>query len=121
MNPSTHAALYGPWQPSQQVRKDRPVVVALAGLLWALTLLSVCWVGGLFTVALVWGAAAGQPVGGLLLLLVLVPAAAAAGLTALARAPGVRRLAASTRLLLLGALACPVPAVLAVVLWIRTG
>ncbi|WP_314242987.1 hypothetical protein [Streptomyces sp. DSM 40907] len=124
MRPDAYAALYGPWQPAQQVRvpvaKERPAVAALAALLWAVTLLSVSWVGGLLSIALIWGAAAGQPIAELLLWFLPLPAGAV-GLAALARAPGVRRLAVSTRVLLLGALACPVPAVLAVRLWFLTG
>ncbi|MEW2585656.1 hypothetical protein [Streptomyces virginiae] len=120
MNPSTRAALYGPWQPSAPVRRDRPVVVVLAALLWALTALSVSLVGGLACIALLWTTAAGDPMGGLVPLLLLIPAGAAA-LTALARASRVRRMAASTRMLLLGALACPVPTALAVWLWVVAG
>ncbi|KJY23387.1 MULTISPECIES: hypothetical protein [Streptomyces] len=120
MNPSTHAALYGPWQPSAPVRRDRPLVVVLAGLLWALTALSVSLVGGLACIVLLWTAAAGQPLGGLIPLLLLIPAGAAA-LTALARTSRVREMAASSRMLLLGALACPVPTALAVWLWVWTG
>ncbi|MGN5388643.1 hypothetical protein [Streptomyces sp. JL7001] len=120
MNPSTHAAPHGPWQPSAPVRRDRPVVVVFAGLLWAVTALSVSWVGGLACIALLWTTAAGDPIGGLIPLLLLIPAGAAA-LTALARAPRVRRMATSTRMLLLGALACPVPTAAAVWLWVVTG
>ncbi|MFE0579511.1 hypothetical protein [Streptomyces sp. NPDC058874] len=124
MRPDAYAALYGRWQPAQQVHvpvgRDRPGVVALAALVWAVTVLSVAWVGGLLSVALVWGAAAGQPIGELLLWFLPLPAGAL-GLTALARAPGVRRLTGSARVLLLGALACPVPTVLAVWLWFLTG
>ncbi|APU41273.1 MULTISPECIES: hypothetical protein [unclassified Streptomyces] len=120
MNPSTHAALYGPWRPARPARRERPAVVALAGLLWAVTALSVAWTGGLACVALLWTAAAGEPAVGLVAPLLLIPAGAA-GITALARAPRVRDLAASTRMLLLGAVACPVPTALAVWLWAVTG
>ncbi|MDX6764028.1 MULTISPECIES: hypothetical protein [Streptomyces] len=120
MNPSTYAALYGPWQPARPVRKERPAVVALAVLLWAGTALSVSWVGGLACVALLWTAAAGHPSGGLFLLLLLFPAGAAA-LVALARTSRFREMAAATRMLLLGALACPVPAVLALGPWFLAG
>jgi hypothetical protein len=51
----------------------------------------------------------------------LTVAGAAGALLALAFAPGVRRLAPLTRLLLLGALACPVPTGLAVWTWLRVG
>ncbi|MEU9158788.1 hypothetical protein AB0D29_00670 [Streptomyces sp. NPDC048424] len=120
MNPSTYAALYGPWQPAKPTPKERPAVAVLAALLWTVTGLSLAWLASIFSIALLWGAAAGQPVGGLLLRFVLVPVGAAAVLAALAFAPGIRRMAASSRLLLLGALACPAPTVLAVMVWLRT-
>ncbi|MFJ1564410.1 hypothetical protein ACIOG8_09350 [Streptomyces erythrochromogenes] len=120
MNPSTHAALYGPWQPAKPVRKERPAVVVLAGLLWAVTALSVSWVGGLACIALLWTAAAGDAPGGLFLLLLLIPAGAGA-LTALARTSRLRAMDAATRMLLLGAVACPVPTALAVWLWFLAG
>ncbi|WP_327415119.1 hypothetical protein [Streptomyces sp. NBC_01233] len=121
MNPSTYAALYGPWQPTKPAPEERPVVVVLAVLLWTATFLSFAWLASLFAIAVVWGAAAGAPVGGLVLRVALVLAGAAAALTALAFAPGIRRLAVSSRMLLLGALACPVPTVLAIWSWLRTG
>ncbi|MFD9368283.1 hypothetical protein ACFWA6_11335 [Streptomyces sp. NPDC060020] len=120
MNPSTYAALYGPWQPAKPAPKERPAVAVLAALLWTLTTLSLGWLASLFSIVLVWSAAAGQPVVGLLLRFLLVPVVAAAALTALAFAPGIRRLAVSSRMLLLGALACPAPTVLAVMAWFRT-
>ncbi|MFE9928091.1 hypothetical protein [Streptomyces sp. NPDC005533] len=120
MNPSTYAALYGPWQRAKPAPKERPAVAVLAALLWAVTTLSFVWLGGLFSIALLWGAAAGQPVGGLLLRLLLVPVGAAAVLTAVGFVPAVRRLAVSSRLLLLGALACPAPTTLAIMVWLRT-
>lgn len=121
MNPDTYAALYGPWQPAKPAREERPLVAALAGLLWAATCTSLLFLAGLFTMAVVWGAAAGAPVGGLVLRVALIPVGAGALLTALAFAPGIRRLAVSTRLLLLGALACPVPTGLAVWAWFHAG
>ncbi len=120
VNPSTYAALYGPWQPAKPVRKERPAVVVLAGLLWAVTVLSVSCVGGLACIALLWTAAAGDAAGGMLLLLLLMPAGAA-GITALARTSRLREMAASTRMLLLGAVACPVPTALALWLWFLAG
>ncbi|MFE1898018.1 hypothetical protein [Streptomyces yangpuensis] len=120
MNPSTHAALYGPWRPARPARRERPVVVVLAALLWAVTALSVSLIGGLACIALLWTAAAGEPAAGAVVPLLLIPAGAA-GITALARAPRVRDLTASTRMLLLGAVACPVPTALAVWFWTLTG
>ncbi|MFJ7775280.1 hypothetical protein [Streptomyces yangpuensis] len=120
MNPSTHAALYGPWRPARPARRERPVVVVLAALLWAVTALSVSLIGGLACIGLLWTAAAGEPAAGAVVPLLLIPAGAA-GITALARAPRVRDLVPSTRMLLLGAVACPVPTALAVWLWTLTG
>ncbi|MFF4434986.1 hypothetical protein ACFYZ4_38225 [Streptomyces sp. NPDC001513] len=120
VNPSTYAALYGPWQPTRPAPKERPAVAVLAALLWTVTALSFVWLASLFSIALVWGAAAGQPVGGLLLRFLLVPAGAGAVLAALAFAPGIRRMAVSSRLLLLGALACPAPTTLAIMVCFRT-
>lgn len=71
--------------------------------------------------AALWGAAAGAPLGGILLRYALIVASAGASLTALAFAPGIRRLATESRLLLLGVLACPAPTVLAITTWFRTG
>ncbi len=62
-----------------------------------------------------------MPVGGLLLRYVLIVAGSAAALTALAFAPGIRKLTTESRLLLAGALAFPVPAILAITTWIQTG
>lgn len=121
MNPSTYAALYGPWQPAKPVPRERPAVVVLAVLLWTVTFLSLLWPAALFAMALVWGAAAGVPVGGVFLRLALIPLGAAAVLVALAFAPGIRRLALSTRLLLLGALACPASTALAIRVWLHAG
>ncbi|MDX3533684.1 hypothetical protein PV721_04750 [Streptomyces sp. MB09-01] len=121
MNPSTYAALYGPGRPTRAVPEERPVVAVLAALLWTVTSLSLAWLAGLFALAVVWGAAAGAPVGGLVLRVALITVGAAAALTALAFAPGIRRLAVAGRLLLLGALACPVPTALAVRSWFHTG
>ncbi|MER7730970.1 hypothetical protein ABTX80_08805 [Streptomyces erythrochromogenes] len=120
MNPSAHAALYGPWQPAQPVRKERPAVVVLAALLWVATAVSVSLIGGLACIALLWTAAAGEPAAGAAVPLLLIPAGAGA-LTALARTSRLRAMAASTRMLLLGAVACPVPTALAVWFWTLTG
>ncbi|MEW1795427.1 hypothetical protein [Streptomyces niveus] len=51
----------------------------------------------------------------------LIVAGSAAALTALAFAPGIRKLTTESRLLLAGALAFPVPAILAITTWIQTG
>ncbi|MFJ5224334.1 hypothetical protein [Streptomyces sp. NPDC088400] len=93
----------------------------LAGVLWAVTLLSLNWLVSLVGITVVWGLAAGVPVGDILLRYVLPAVGAAAALTALAFAPGIRRLTMEIRLLLIGVLACPVPTVLTVITWIQAG
>ncbi|MFJ1748989.1 hypothetical protein ACIOJD_22485 [Streptomyces sp. NPDC088116] len=93
----------------------------LAGVLWALTVLSLTWLAGLVTITAVWSLAAGVPVADVVLRYVLPAVGAAAALTALAFAPGVRRLTMEIRLLLIAVLACPVPTVLAITTWIQVG
>ncbi|MFD7613214.1 hypothetical protein [Streptomyces sp. NPDC059828] len=124
MDPETYARLYGPFQPvrhARDVRSGRPGVTVLAATLWALILMSLGWLTCLVIMVAVWGAAEGAPVGGLLLKWVLIVAGFFAALTALAFAPGVRRLAWANRLLLLGVLAFPAPVGFAVWAWIATG
>ncbi|MGW1894414.1 hypothetical protein ACWCP6_29860 [Streptomyces sp. NPDC002004] len=121
MNPKTYATLYGPWRPGQQPRPGRSAVAVLAGALWSLILLSLGWLTFLVGMTALWGAADGASVGGFLLTFVLSVAGAFAVLTALAFAPGVRRLTWASRLLLLGVLAFPVPVGLAVWAWFATG
>lgn len=121
LSPKAYATLYSPYRPTHQPSRGETVVALLAGGLWALTLASLAWLTFLVGMVAVWGAAAGQPIGDLLRTFFLTVATAAATLIALAFAPGIRRLAPATRLLLLGALACPVPTCLAVVTWAQTG
>lgn len=121
MNPKTYATLYGPWQPKPVSYRGQPIVAVLAGVLWAVTLVALSWLAFLLSLTTVWGMAAGLPVGGLLLRYVLIVAGSAAALTALAFAPGVRRLTAELRLLLTAVLAFPAPTVLAIGAWIHTG
>ncbi|MEV8417868.1 hypothetical protein AB0P45_30355 [Streptomyces niveus] len=121
MNPKTYATLYGPWQPVHTPHRRQTALAVLAGVLWALTLMSLAWLAFLVSMTTVWGLAAGMPVGGLLLRYVLIVAGSAAALTALAFAPGIRKLTTESRLLLAGALAFPVPAILAITTWIQTG
>ncbi|OKK06083.1 hypothetical protein AMK26_08355 [Streptomyces sp. CB03234] len=96
-------------------------MAVLAAVLWAVTLASLAWLTCLVAMAAVWGAAAGAPMGGFLLRCALIVAGAAAAVIALACAPGIRRTAPSTRLLLTGALACPAPTALAIWTWIHAG
>ncbi|MFC8827400.1 hypothetical protein ACFT9I_18890 [Streptomyces sp. NPDC057137] len=121
MNPKTYSTLYGPWQPSPAPHRRRTAVAVMAGVLWALTLVSLAWLAFLVSMTTVWGLAAGVSAGGLFLRYVLIVAGSAAALIALAFAPGVRRLTAESRLLLAGVLAFPVPAILAITTWIQTG
>ncbi|GAA0617209.1 hypothetical protein [Streptomyces crystallinus] len=115
MNPTTYATLYGPYQPPRpRPRHGRQVlVVVLAAVLWAITFVSVAELAFLVGMVALWGAAEGQPVGEFVMTFVGIVGVATTLLVALAFAPGVRRLAPAMRLLLLGALACPVPTVYA--------
>ncbi|MBD0742662.1 hypothetical protein BG418_14395 [Streptomyces sp. CBMA152] len=82
----------------------------LACVLWAVTFGSLAWITLLVGIVTLWGAADGAPVGDFVLTYFGIIIGAAGALAALAFAPGVRRLAPASRLLLLGAVACPVPA-----------
>ncbi|OAR26645.1 hypothetical protein A8W25_31605 [Streptomyces sp. ERV7] len=120
MNPTTYAALYGPYQPPRRrPHRGQAVVTVLAGMLWAVTFASLALLTFVVGMAALWGAADGTPVGDLVLTFFGIIIGAAAVLAALAFAPGVRRLAPASRLLLLGALACPVPTVYAIMVWAR--
>lgn len=119
MDSHTYATLYGPWKPAPPPR--RTGVRLLAGGLWGITVASMAWLAFLVGMAALWGAADGASVGGFLLDWVLRVAGAVAVLGAVAFAPGVRRLQGPHRMLLLGILACPVPAVLAVWTWFNVG
>ncbi|MFI8238885.1 hypothetical protein ACIF83_16695 [Streptomyces sp. NPDC085866] len=124
MNPQTYANLYGPAQPAQPQRRGETVVGLLAALLWMLTLASVGWLTFLVGMVALWGLADGASwaeTRAFALPYALTVAGAAAALLALAFAPGVRRLTPLTRLLLLGALAFPVPTGLALWTWVRVG
>lgn len=121
VKPQTYAALYGPWRPEPASHRGQTVVVVVAAMLWGLTAMSLVWLAFLVGMTALWVAAAGEPIADFLLRYVLIAVGAVAALTALAFAPGVRRLAAERRLLLLGALACPVPTTLAITTWIQAG
>ncbi|MCF2528304.1 hypothetical protein [Yinghuangia soli] len=95
--------------PTPAPRRDRPVFIALAAVLWSVTaialgivLLTLAWIG-------VWIWADGQNV----MPLVAVTGGALAGagllLTAVYHAPGFRKLAPSVRLTILGAVAAATP------------
>ncbi|WP_331748787.1 MULTISPECIES: hypothetical protein [unclassified Streptomyces] len=119
MNPSTNARLYGP--PRLAPRSRRTGVVVLAWMLWTLTAASLAWLTFLVAMTALWGVAEGTAVGGFVLQFVLIVTSAAVALIALAFAPGVRRLHRAGRLLLTGALACPVTTGLAIGSWIYVG
>jgi hypothetical protein len=121
MNPRTYANLYGPNRPAQRRRGGRNLVAALTTLVWAVTFASLAWLTCLVGMAAVWGAAAGIPVGDVLLRVALIVTGAAGALTALAFAPGIRQWSAASRLLLVGALACPPLTGLAIWTWFQTG
>lgn len=119
MDPRTYATLHGPWKPAPPLR--RAGVRLLAGVLWGITVASMAWLAFLVGMTALWSAADGAWVGGFLLDCLLCVAGAAAALGAVAFAPGVRRMEGPHRMLLLGSLACPVPAVLAVWTWFNVG
>ncbi|MGW0771439.1 hypothetical protein [Streptomyces sp. NPDC002676] len=121
MNPQTYARLYGPWKPTTPSATARPGVTLLTALLGAATVLSMAWLTFLLSVLALWGAAEGTAVGGLLAEYAAGVAGGAALLAALALVPAVRRMTPAGRRLLLTAVACPVPLVLAVVTWLGVG
>ncbi|MET9964601.1 hypothetical protein ABZZ80_01390 [Streptomyces sp. NPDC006356] len=121
LRPKAYDALYGPYRPTRIPDRAETVVAVAAGALWALTLGSLAWLTILVGIVALWATAAGEPVGEFLWPFVLTVAGAAVALIALAFAPGIRRLTPATRLLLLGALACPVPTVFAIQTWMRVG
>ncbi|WP_030786632.1 hypothetical protein [Streptomyces sp. NRRL S-920] len=118
-NPGTYARLYGPAQPAR--RSGHWGLVAVAGVLWALTLTSLAWITVLVSLAALWGEAAGADAGTFVLQYVAFVAGAAAALTALVFAPGIRRLSWASRLILAGVVACPVAVGFAVYSWAYTG
>ncbi|MGW2426666.1 hypothetical protein ACWC0C_47290 [Streptomyces sp. NPDC001709] len=120
MNPQTYARLYGPWKPTPSATA-RPGVTLLTALLGAATVLSMAWLTFLVGMVALWGAAEGAAVGGLLAEYAAGVAGGAALLAVLAFVPGVRRMTPAGRRLLLTAVACPVPLVLAVVTWLSAG
>ncbi|MCI4041245.1 hypothetical protein [Streptomyces sp. TRM75563] len=119
MDPRTYDALYRPARIAPPPR--RPGVVLLSAVLWLLTAMSVSWLCFLVGMTALWGAAAGAPVGGFLLCCSAVLCGGAGIFVAVCRAPAVRRMSGDGRGLLLGALACPVPLVLATVAWFSVG
>ncbi|WP_234018921.1 MULTISPECIES: hypothetical protein [unclassified Streptomyces] len=119
MRPDLHTRLYGPWQPAPP--QPRTGAALLTGVLWTLTLASLAWLTFLVGIIGVFVAASGEPVGGLLMGWIGCVAGGAAVLTAVAFLPPVRRMATPHRMLLLGALACPVPLVVTIVTWFRMG
>ncbi|RUP64636.1 hypothetical protein SSPNP10_28365 [Streptomyces sp. NP10] len=119
MDPRAYDALYRPARMAPPRR--RPGVVALSAVLWLLTSLSASWLCFLVGMTALWGAAVGAPVGGLLLRCAVVLCCGAGVFVVVCRAPAVRRMSGDTRSLLLGALACPVPLVLAVAAWFSIG
>ncbi|MFG2293305.1 hypothetical protein [Streptomyces sp. NPDC048603] len=121
MNPP---AQYGPWQPAplravQPTRREHPAIAVLAGLLWTITLGSLAWLTIVVGIVAIWSAAAGGPVGEFLTPIVLIAVAAVGTFTGLAFIPAIRRLPATTRLLVLGILACPFATGLAIWTWLQ--
>ncbi|MFD7706994.1 hypothetical protein [Streptomyces sp. NPDC059786] len=120
MDPQTYAKLYGPWRPDPSASAGTGVTL-LTALLGAVTAMSLAWLTFLVGLSALWGAADGAAVGGFLASYAAGVAGYAALLTALALVPGVRRMTSAGRRLLLTAVACLVPFVLAVVTWFSTG
>ncbi|WP_225826377.1 hypothetical protein [Streptomyces naphthomycinicus] len=79
------------------------------------------WLTFLVGVLALWGAAEGTAVGGLLAGYAAGVTGGGALLVALAFVPAVRRMTPAGRRLLLAAVACPVPLVLAVATWLGVG
>ena len=120
MNPGTYARLYGPPQPAPR-RKQTGITALAAAALWTVTAASLAWLTFLVAMAALWGAADGMAVGGFIQQYMLTVGGATALLTALAFAPGIRRLSWAGRLALTGALACPLTSTLAIWSWINVG
>ncbi|MEV7912841.1 hypothetical protein [Streptomyces griseus] len=119
MDPRAYDALYRPARIAPPPRHLG--VVLLSAVLWLLTAVSASWLCFLVGMTALWSAAAGVPVGGLLLCCSAVLCGGAGMFVAVCRAPAVRRMSGDGRSLLLGALACPVPLVLATGVWFSFG
>ncbi|MER7884729.1 hypothetical protein ABTY35_18120 [Streptomyces fimicarius] len=119
MDPRTCDTLYRPARIAPPPRHLG--VVLLSAALWLLTSLSLSWLCFMVGMTALWSAAAGVPVGGFLLCCSAVLCGGAGVFVAVCRAPAVRRMSGEGRSLLLGALACPVPLVLAAVAWFSAG
>ncbi|MEU3705023.1 hypothetical protein AB0E82_22355 [Streptomyces anulatus] len=115
MDPRTYDTLYRPARITPPSR--RTPVMLLAAALWVLTLSSLAFLGFVVGMTALWSAAEGVPVGGLLLRCFAGLFGGAAVLVAVRLAPGVKRMSADTRSLLLAVLACPIPLVLAMTMW----
>ncbi|MFF7493646.1 hypothetical protein [Streptomyces rubiginosohelvolus] len=105
MDHRAYDALYRPARIAPSPRHTG--VVLLSAVLWLLTSLSVSWLCFLVGMTALWGAA--------------VLCGGAGVFVAVCRAPAVRRMSGDVRSLLLGALACPVPLVLAAAAWFSVG
>ncbi|OLO35624.1 hypothetical protein PZ61_0221880 [Streptomyces sp. MNU77] len=114
MDPRTYDALYGP---ARITPSRRSPVRLLTAALWVLTWSSLVFLGYMLGITALWSAAEGVQVGGLLLRCSADLFGGAAVLVAVRLAPGVKRMSADTRNLLLAVLACPIPLVLAMTMW----
>ncbi|MFD0036734.1 hypothetical protein ACFVIZ_03670 [Streptomyces anulatus] len=115
MDPRTYDTLYRP-APITPPSRRTPVML-LAAALWVLTLSSLAFLGFVVGITALWSAAEGVPVGGFLLRCFAGLFGGAAVLVAVRQAPGVKRMSADTRSLLLAVLACPIPLVLTMAMW----
>ena len=110
MRPEAYAALYGAARPAPGARRRETGLVLAAGVVWSAVCVLLGWPATLVTIAAVWSAAEGEPVGGFLLGAALVAAAVLVLPVALTFLPPLRHRSLPGRLLLAGTVALP-PAV----------
>ncbi|MBC9718216.1 hypothetical protein H9Y04_37395 [Streptomyces sp. TRM66268-LWL] len=112
--------LYQPSPLGQSAPGGHFGLILLGSALWAVSLLPIGYVATVIGMALLWGVAADASVGEPVAALAGIVAAWAAVLTALAFAPGVRRLPGPGRFATLGAVNCLFTAAVTI-LWTTAG
>ncbi|MFG3347255.1 hypothetical protein ACGF1Z_19555 [Streptomyces sp. NPDC048018] len=118
MNPESYTALYGPGHPQPVSRRGQTGAAVLAGVVWAVVSVLLGGQATMVLVAVFVGAAAGEPVGGLLLGSTLIGTVALGAPVALTFLPPARRLSVPARFLLAGGVALPIA--LGIVAWVAT-
>ncbi|MEV5973701.1 hypothetical protein [Streptomyces sp. NPDC051921] len=118
MNADSYAALYGPVRPVPTPRRGQTGIAILAGVVWAVVLVLLAWPATMVFVSVLFGAAGGRPVGGLLLWSMLVALGALGGPVALTFVPPARRLSVPARFLLAGGVTLPLA--FGIVVWLAT-